>query len=544
MKARFTIFAFLFLCLTGLNAQTGFLNGSVVPLKPQSPLFGKDIKINDLPTENQRNVAVCCAFNGWLYAAYWVKTAGYMELTIMKSVDDGMTWDIFRTVQTGVPSEIFTSFKIATCGNSLSTLKVFMGLVYYDTIYHTGTALVPRLDGITGVTEADVLQDQFVDSHYLDISTDFNYPASNSDPGSFAILYSKHQGLTDSLIFYSSSNGGMTLNNHKVVSKSSDQFQFRRVALNYGRSSSYSDGQYFAAWELKSVNNSDFDHIYTAHSEPSITGPFTSPVCLDSLDASLINKVRNPIIACQYNNVDNDSANLTEVVLFEKYHSSGGDYDVTGYYNLQAATTSHFSPLNIATSFNNELQPDICFNTYNSKFMVTYFDSTNKKLPFLTNDVNLANPNSWNVVSQGYNDNNNLVAPYPKVDLNIVQQDGMNAWISAGTGGNGIALFDAPYSTYTGVSENNIGTSAKLIGSYPNPCSNKIKISFELKNAGKVTINLMGIMGQPLGTVTDQIYSAGKNAVQYDVSGLPSGSYFYTVRSGEFSAAGKFTVVR
>ena len=123
-----------------------------------------------------------------------------------------------------------------------------------------------------------------------------------------------------------------------------------------------------------------------------------------------------------------------------------------GYYNLQAARTSHFKPLNIATSFNNELQPDICFNPYNSKFMVTYFDFTNKKLPFLTNDVNLANPNSWNVVSQGYNDNNNLVAPYPKVDLNIVQQNGMNAWISAGTGGNGIALFDAPYSTYTGVS--------------------------------------------------------------------------------------------
>lgn len=544
MKTRFTLFAFLLLCLTGLNAQTGFFGGTVVPLKPQSPLFGKDIKINDMPTENQRNVAVCCAFNGWLYAAYWVKTAGYMELTIMKSVDDGMTWDLFRTIQTGVPSEIFTSFKIATCGNSLSTLKVFMGLVYYDTIYQTGTALVPRLDGITGVTEVDVLQDQFVDSHYLDIATDFNYPAYNSDPGSFAILYSKRSGSSDSLIFRSSSDGGITLNNHKVVSKSTNQFQFSKVTLNYGRSSSYTNGQYFAALELINLNNSDFNHIYTSHSNPNINSPFTTPVQLDALDPSALNMCRNPIIACQYNNTDNDSANLTEVVLFEKFKPASGDYDVTGYYNLQAATTSHFRPLNIAATANNEIQPDISFNSYNSKFMVTYFDSTNRKLPFLTNDVNLANPNSWNVVSQGYNDNSNLVAPYPKVKVNFGQQDGINAWITEGTGGNGVAMFDAPYSTYTGVSGNSIGTSAKLIGSYPNPCHNTIKIAFELKNEGKVTINVMSIMGQPFGTVTNQTYSAGKHVVQYDVSNLPDGNYLYEFRSGDFNATGRFIVIR
>jgi hypothetical protein len=150
----------------------------------------------------------------------------------------------------------------------------------------------------------------------------------------------------------------------------------------------------------------------------------------------------------------------------------------------------------------------------------------------------------WNVVSQGYNDNSNLVAPFPKVKLNFGQQDGINAWISEGTGGNGIAMFDAPYSTYTGFSGNSIGSLAKLYGSYPNPCSNSIKIAFELKKTEKVTINVMSIMDQRLGTVTDQYYSAGKHMVQYDVSNLPDGNYLYKFRSDDINATGKFTVIR
>jgi hypothetical protein len=314
--------------------------------------------------------------------------------------------------------------------------------------------------------------------------------------------------------------------------------------LNYGRSPSYPNGRYFAVWEEQENQSSILGHIYTAHTEPNFDSSFTRPICLDSLDPASINKVRNPAIACQYNNVDNDSANLTEVVLFEKYKPSSDDYDVTGFYNLQVTTTSHFRPLNIAATSNNELQPDISFNPYNSTFMMTYFDSTEKKLPFLTNNVNLANPDSWNVNSQGYNDNSNLAAPYPKVKLNFGQQDGMNAWISEGTGGNGIALFDAPYSTYTGVSGHRIGGSVKLYGSYPNPCSTTIRIAFELKNAGIVTIDVMDIMGQTLGTVTDQVYSPGKHVVKYDVSNLQNGNYLYELRSGDFTVTGKFVVIR
>ena len=74
MKAFITFSVLLLiLSLNRLNAQTGLPGNSVIPLKPQSPLFGKDIVINDQPDQDQHKVALCYAFNGWLYAAVTYK---------------------------------------------------------------------------------------------------------------------------------------------------------------------------------------------------------------------------------------------------------------------------------------------------------------------------------------------------------------------------------------------------------------------------------------------------------------------------------------
>jgi hypothetical protein len=540
MKSRLILFVFLLLCLTGLNAQTGWVGGTVVPLKPQSSLFGKDIVIQDTSDRDQRNVATCSAFNGWLYAVYSYPIGIEQAIAVLKSTDNGINWELLGEGGTVFASST-TRVDIIACGNSNDNLKLFVGYVYFIDALNTGGAYVIRYKAEPFGYEDELLKQDGGIIKDLALSSDYMYPCVNSNPHSIGVLFSR-KGVIDTLVFRSSSNGGMSLDSRHKIATSSNFFH--KVSLNYGRSPSWNSGRYFAAWEEQTSQTSTVGHIYIAHSEPNFDSSFTRPICLDSLDPSLINKVRNPAIACQYSNADNDSANLTEVVLFEKYKPASTDFDVAGFYNVQATTTSHFRPLNIAATPNNELQPDICFNPYNSKFMVTYFDSTDKKLPFLTNDVNLTSPNSWNVISQGYNDNSNLVAPYPKVKVNFGLQDGMNAWISEGTGGNGIALFDAPYSTYTGVAGNSIGSSVRLYGSYPNPCNNAIKIVFGQKNAGRVTINVMGIMGQSLGTVTDQNYPAGKHVVQFDVSNLPDGNYLYKFRSGDFTDTEKFTVIR
>jgi hypothetical protein len=541
MKARLTFIALLLLFLTGLNAQTGFLGRSEGPLKPQSPLFGKDIVIHDQPDRNQRNLAVCSAFNGWLYAAYSYSQPDQGYISILRSIDNGISWNVIGGGGATIfGNKIITNLGIIACGNSLSNIKLFMGWVFNDTVLNFWGAYVARYNPEPFTVEGEILNETGGIKDLV-LSSDYNYPALNSNPYSIAVLYSK-SGVKDSIIFRSSSNGGLSLDNRLTLATTWNYFH--KVSLNYGRSPSWSSGRYFAAWEEQTDQYSTLGHIYTAHSDPYFNSPFTNPVCLDSLDPSAINKVRHPSIACQFSNTDNNSGNLTEMFIFEKFLSISNTYDLEGFYNVQATNSNNFNDFSVSSLSYNKLQPDVNFNPYNSTFMLTYFDSTEKKLPFLTNDVNLANPNSWNIISQAYNDNSNVIAPYPKVKLNIGQQDGMNVWISEETGGNGIAMFDAPYSNYTGISGNSTSTLARLYGAYPNPCSNNIKIAFELKKTGKVTIHVFSIFGQLLGTVTDQAYSEGKHVVQYDVSDFPAGTYFYNFRAGDFTASGKFAVIR
>jgi len=320
------------------------------------------------------------------------------------------------------------------------------------------------------------------------------------------------------------------------------------VSLCYGRSPSYPAGRYFACWEEVSTYYPPYGRIYTSHTEPNFNSPFTFPYRLDVLDPYGEGYSRNPSIACQYNNIDNQNAKMTEVILFESPGSSFQHNDIIGIYNTDATRSvpsiNDFNAFSFTNTTNNNLYPDVSFNPYNSTFMVTYFDSTNQKLPFLAKDLNLTNPNSWNIINTGYNDSPSITFPYPKVNINYDKQDGMNAWIADGGTGQGKAMFDAPYSTYIGTSEIISSEGTKLFGAFPNPCTSSVTIGFGLQQLGKVTISINSITGQLLKSVTDQVYTQGRHNVKADISGLSPGIYLYTFKSGEFIASGKIVVVR
>ena len=543
MKSRFILFIFFLLCFTGLNAQTERVRGTVVPSQPnKSPLFGFDTYINNQPQQNQRNIVICSAFNGWLYGAYnyYDNSVQYDRAVIVRSKDNGVSWSVIHDGDTGVKHVGYTKMDILACGHDTNNLKVFLGLVDFDTLNGYHTAAVVRFDK-NGVGEADILN--IMDRYIRDLSlaSDDLYPAINSNPFSLAVIYSKFE-YSDSIVFRSSSNGGMSLNSYHILAWSSHYLH--KVALTYGRSTSYNTGRYFAAWEEQDNSSSVSGHIYTAHSEPDFNSSFSTPVLLDSLDATTANMASNPVIACQNNAADNDSSNLTEVVLFEKYIPTTHKFNIAGLYNKKATVSRNFQKFTINASANNKKQPDICFNAFDSTFIVTYFDSTAQKLSYYIHDLNMINPDAWIGLSAGYNDNNNLVSPHPQVVMDFEKQMGANVWIGTRSGGNGAAMFDSPFTYYTGIPTNSQNDLVHLIGLYPNPSSTTIRIAFELKNAGNLTIDVMDIMGQTLGTVTDQDYSPGKHVVQYDVSGFPNGNYLYNFRSDEFSATGKFTVVR
>jgi len=520
------------LCVFSLNGafgQTGKFVGSVVPIKPESPMFANDIVIHDSSAQNQRQVKICSAFNGWLYAVYTHHYTKYQcncpGITILKSIDNGITWNIIDDIPTSPGFDTISSMDIAVGGDSISNLKVFLSCVIVSgSIGIPGEGDITRFDGdgnyLGGITFPTGITG-------IALSTDFIYPATSSNPFSIGVLYAHYSTfpiLADSLVLLSSSNGGRIFDNYTTIASGTSHIY--DVSLTYGRSLSFSSGRYFAVWTQTGSFSNFTGHIFTAHSNPDFNSPFTNPVCLDSLDSSGINKMKKPVIACQFSGADNDSANLSEVILAEKQLSLN-NYDTRGFYNLQATTSNHFNEFTLSSSSNNKTEPDISYNPYSSTFMLTYYDSTLQSLPFLTNNVNLTNPETWNIITNAYNDSPNLSAPYPQVAINLGNQQGADIWVKEGTGGNGIALFDAPTHYFTGISGNNT-TNQQAFQLYPNPCNSILNISFELNRSELVKINLCNQLGETVGIITDNSYSEGRNLIKYDVSKLSTGCYLLT----------------
>jgi len=534
----------LLLLSTGLLKSQTFLNTSILPYQTNaSPVFGKDIVIHDMPDRDQRNIAICSAFNGWLYGVHSYLDGDLNYISFIRSVDEGLTWEIINE-GSSFGGYLTLRYDIIVCGNNLTDMRIFLSQVAMDTISYEkfGVLFNGRYFAEPFAPDTYLFGDAV--GWYKDVAMayDKNFPATNSNPFSIAILYSK-TGIKDSLIFHYSENGGQSFDNRRVVTVSNHKIE--KVALAFGRSASYPEGRYFAAWEEKDTPNATTGHIYTAHTEPYFNSPFTTPVCLVSLDSYYINRGRNPVIACQMSNNDNNYGNLTEVVLFERYVPSLAKYDIAGFYNTQATTSNQFQKFSISSSQDNKLQPDINFNSYKSEFMVTYFDSTTRKLPFLTHDINMTNPDSWTVVSSCYNDSTNIIKPWPKVELSQSKQDGFNVWTQERSTGNGMSMFDATYSTYTGL-EGKINENSEIsIRAFPNPCDNKITMFFNLKKAEKISIRLFNTAGLCIGTVTDNFFSEGKHFINYDTSKLPQSTYYFILSTDKYSLKpGKITIIR
>lgn len=534
----------LILVIQTCYAQSYSNEAPILPLKNSSSvLFGQDVVINSLPFQNQKNIVLCSAQNGWIYAAFSRDSVVQSKIVIMRSKDLGLTWQhLGNIVMVGV-SELIKKIDFVVIGNNPSEHKLIMVYAIHEATPWSNTDVIElgRFNCDPLVLDTVFFSIESLYTHDIALASDIQYPALSSNPHSIGVLYSR-SGTKDSIIFLSSGDGGYTFNNRKVVAVTTKKFH--KVAISYGRSLSKNTGRYFAAWEEQQDVGSSLGHIYTAHSEPNYNSSFTTPFKLDGLDPSLTNFCRNPSIACQANNIDNDSSNLTEIVIFEKYNGSSDQHDITGFYNKKSTSSNSFTRLNIAATQNNEIQPDLFFNPYDSTFMTTYYDSTLQKLPFLNKQINLIDPDTWNVVSFGYNDDQELSSPYPQVSVNHSNHEAITAWTKDSPGGNGVSMFDALYFSPVGIKDDKFQERSEVLWIYPNPCKTTVSVGFETVKTEKVAIVLYNAVGQPLVIITDREFQPGKHRLVQSVSRFPAGIYFLTYTTLDFSISERVCIVR
>ena len=78
---------------------------------------------------------------------------------------------------------------------------------------------------------------------------------------------------------------------------------------------------------------------------------------------------------------------------------------------------------------------------------------------------------------------------------------------------------------------------------YPNPFKTSTTIQYELQQPQTVQISIFNHLGKQVHFIQEE-QSAGKQQLIWDINGLPSGMYYFTMRMGNEMAKGKMVVAR
>jgi photosystem II stability/assembly factor-like uncharacterized protein len=76
-------------------------------------------------------------------------------------------------------------------------------------------------------------------------------------------------------------------------------------------------------------------------------------------------------------------------------------------------------------------------------------------------------------------------------------------------------------------------TKFELKQNYPNPFNPQTTIDFTLEKTGYITLKIYNLLGQNVMTLIDGVETAGEHSTIFNASSLPSGTYFYTLKSGD-----------
>jgi hypothetical protein len=521
-------FAFtLVVLLFTSQAQDRIPAGSCLPLKTgHSMLSGPDVFIHNQPLDNQRNVCLAVSFNGWLYAGVTVVPdgSGAWETNIYRSRDNGATWYLY--ISWAMSGVSYLETDMVVCGTTEEDLKLYFAGIEYSSAFSEYSVYVYRINGLLPTIE-DVIYAEPSPYEYYDvrIASDYLFPGYNVSPYSLGLVYSRTSPAADSIIFRCSTNGGVSFDKYRVV-ETTDNY-YRDLDISYGRSLGKTLGRYHVAWEELDSPGSLDGRIFTARNIDRVYSSFTTPFRLDNTTTGAENLCRQPAIASQFNNINNDHSNYTAVVLTARdYNAQKNDYDVIGFYNMSAADVDNWTRLDVQNDNNNTLEPDITFDPEKSTFYSTLADSTDQKLRILCQHMDMSDPSNWSLVEDKYNDLDNLGQPFPRIEMNNSQGKTGMVWSAENIGGNGAAMFDQA-DIVTGTPEQEALKPFRVTVS-PNPARDLVTIGFSIDRAGTADLRVVDLYGRQILN-RQEACCQGTNKTVLDIGDLSPGYYIVEV---------------
>jgi hypothetical protein len=99
------------------------------------------------------------------------------------------------------------------------------------------------------------------------------------------------------------------------------------------------------------------------------------------------------------------------------------------------------------------------------------------------------------------------------------------------------------YSSTIEIVVNQIPQEYVLYQNSPNPFNPATSIRYQLPKSEFVTLKVYNVLGKEVAVLENGIKSAGERIISFDGSLLPSGLYFYTLRSANFTATKKMLLI-
>ena len=79
---------------------------------------------------------------------------------------------------------------------------------------------------------------------------------------------------------------------------------------------------------------------------------------------------------------------------------------------------------------------------------------------------------------------------------------------------------------------------------FPNPFNPSTTISFDVAEAGHVSLSVYDLNGREVATLVNRNLAANSYTVSFDATALPSGTYFYRLEAGSFTAMQKMLLLK
>lgn len=94
------------------------------------------------------------------------------------------------------------------------------------------------------------------------------------------------------------------------------------------------------------------------------------------------------------------------------------------------------------------------------------------------------------------------------------------------------------------LNQRNIPTEYKLFQNYPNPFNPVTTIKFTIPEETKVTLEVFNQLGERVAVLVNEKLEAGNHFATWNAANLPSGIYFYEIRTDKFSSAKKLLLLK